>query len=42
MKKIFLLLMGMMFLAACATTPKYEGVFVPKEYVYGRGTLLGY
>ena len=32
MKKIFVLLMGMMFLAACATTPKYEGVFVPKEY----------
>ncbi len=33
MKKVFVLLMGMMLLAACATTPKYEGVFVPKEYV---------
>ena len=33
MKKLFVLLMGLMFLAACATTgPKYEGVFVPKEY----------
>lgn len=33
MKKFFVLLMGLMFLVACASTPKYQGVFVPKEYV---------
>lgn len=36
MKKLLVLLMGLMLLSACATTsagPKYEGVFVPKEYV---------
>ena len=33
MKKLLVLLMGLMFLAACATpATKYEGVFVPKEY----------
>jgi hypothetical protein len=32
MKKLLILLLGLVFLAACATTPKYEGVFVPKEY----------
>ncbi len=35
MKKLFVLILGLMFLSACATTstgPKYEGVFVPKEY----------
>ncbi len=32
MKKTFVLLIGLMVLTACATTPKYEGVFVPKEY----------
>ena len=33
MKKFCVLLMGLMFLVACASTPKYQGVFVPKEYV---------
>jgi hypothetical protein len=33
MKKFFVMLMGLMFLVACASTPKYQGVFVPKEYV---------
>ena len=33
MKKLWVLLMGLVLLAACATAPKYEGVFVPKEYV---------
>jgi len=33
MKKIFVVFLGSMFLAACATTPKYDGVFIPKEYV---------
>jgi hypothetical protein len=33
MKKCFVLLLGLMFLVACASTPKYQGVFVPKEYV---------
>jgi len=33
MKKLFVVFLGSIFLAACATTaPKYEGVFVPKEY----------
>jgi hypothetical protein len=32
MKKLLVLLMGLMVLAACATAPKYAGVFVPKEY----------
>ena len=32
MKKAFVLLMALMILAACATTPKYEGTFLPKEY----------
>ncbi len=32
MKKTFVLLMGLMVLAACASTPKYEGTFLPKEY----------
>ncbi len=35
MKKLFVLILGLMFLSACSTTstgPKYEGVFVPKEY----------
>ena len=33
MKKFLVLLMGLMFLVACASTSKYQGVFVPKEYV---------
>ena len=34
MKRLFIVFLGSMFLAACATpAPKYEGVFVPKEYV---------
>ena len=33
MKKFCILLMGLIFLVACASTPKYQGVFVPKEYV---------
>jgi hypothetical protein len=33
MKKLFVLLMGLMVLAACATT-KYEGVFVPKGFKF--------
>lgn len=34
MKKLIIVFMASMFLAACATTaPKYEGVFVPTEYV---------
>lgn len=34
MKKLIIVFVGSMFLAACATTtPTYEGVFVPKEYV---------
>jgi hypothetical protein len=33
MKRLFIALVGMMILAACATTPTYQGVFVPKEYV---------
>jgi hypothetical protein len=32
MKKLLVLLIGLMVLAACATTPKYQGVFLPKEY----------
>ena len=32
MKKLFVLLMGLMVLAACATAPTYHGVFVPPEY----------
>jgi hypothetical protein len=32
MKKLFVLLAGLMLLSSCATAPKYEGVFVPKEY----------
>lgn len=33
MKKLIIVFVGSMFLAACATaTTKYEGVFVPKEY----------
>ena len=45
MKKLFIVFVGLMILSACATTTpsatgtstttkiKYEGVFVPKEYV---------
>ena len=33
MKKYFVLLIGLMFLVACASAAKYQGVFVPKEYV---------
>jgi len=34
MKRLFMLFMGLMVLSACAsqTGPKYEGVFVPKDY----------
>jgi len=35
MKRLIIVFVGSMFLAACATaTPKYEGVFVPEEYVH--------
>ena len=35
MKKLIIVFMGSMFLAACATpAQKYEGVFVPEEYVH--------
>jgi hypothetical protein len=33
MKKLFVLLVGLMVLSACASQMKYEGVFIPKQYV---------
>ncbi len=35
MKRLFIVFMGLMILSACASTsgPKYQGVFVPQEYV---------
>jgi len=35
MKRLIIVFMGSMILAACATaTPKYEGVFIPEQYVH--------